>query len=65
MKKHYVCLGGCGGESYEPRYCAAEGCPKEDQPYVLCLCEDGLHKDAGKYSEEEGEEMSEVDAIIE
>ena len=40
---HYVCTGGCGGESDSSGTCHAEGCIKEDQPLSECSCEDGMH----------------------
>jgi hypothetical protein len=43
---HYVCTGGCGGESDKPGVCQAEDCPKEGQPLVECNCEDGIHDES-------------------
>ncbi len=41
--KHYVCAGGCGTENTNHGMCMAEGCSKEDQPLVVCSCDDGSH----------------------
>jgi hypothetical protein len=53
--KHYICMGGCEGESSNPGVCESEGCKKEGEPLNECNCVDGAHADATK--EEEGEEM--------
>jgi len=50
---HYVCTGGCGGESDRPGVCQAEDCPKEGQPFVECECEDGMHEGAGDVGDKE------------
>ena len=51
--KHYVCTGNCGGESDKPKFCTAENCSKEGQPFVECDCEDGLHEEAKNSDEDE------------
>jgi len=50
--QHYVCTGGCDGESSEPGVCQAEMCSKEGKPLTSCSCEDGLHDEAEAKSEE-------------
>ncbi len=52
--KHYICTGGCDGESSKPGVCQAEGCTKEGEPLLECNCEDGAHEQTEK-EEEEGE----------
>jgi len=42
---HYVCTGGCEGESSKPGVCQAEGCAKEGEPLLECNCEDGSHSE--------------------
>lgn len=59
MEKHYVCTGGCRGESKTPGVCQTEGCPKKGQPLTDCGCEDWKHEELlGKAEEkkQEGEE---------
>lgn len=51
--KHYICTGGCEGQSSAPGVCQAEDCKKEGEPLIPCVCEDGVHEEAEK---EEGEE---------
>ncbi len=41
--KHYICTGGCEGESPKPGVCQAEGCTKEGEPLIPCDCTDGAH----------------------
>lgn len=50
---HYVCTGGCGGESDEPGVCEAEFCKKEGQLLTPCECTDGSHANAGEKKSEE------------
>ena len=51
--KHYICTGGCEGESNTPGVCQAEECKKEGEPLTPCDCEDGLHEGAEEKNEEE------------
>ncbi len=41
---HYVCTGGCGGVSPEPKNCGSETCSKHNHPLTPCSCTDGEHK---------------------
>lgn len=53
---HYICTGGCGGESSIPGVCQTEGCKKEGEPLLACGCEDGLHESViaeGRETDEE------------
>ena len=50
---HYVCTGGCNGESGTLGVCQAEDCKKEGEPLIECNCEDGTHEEAEKEEEEE------------
>ena len=61
MEKHYICTGGCHGESDKPGVCQTSGCTKEGQPFTPCECEDGTHKDAfeGKNKADDGEDDEE------
>lgn len=52
--KHFVCTGGCAGESSNPGVCQAEDCKKEGEPLIPCDCADGLHK--SEEEKEDGEE---------
>ena len=45
IKKHYVCLGGCGGVSDHPGVCQAVDCENHNHQLVECDCVDGLHYD--------------------
>lgn len=56
---HYVCTGGCGGESGAPGVCQMEGCKKEGEPLLACNCADGAHAPA-QGEKEGGEEESET-----
>ena len=40
---HYICTGGCKGESEKSGVCQAEGCPKQGRPLTDCACQDGKH----------------------
>jgi len=40
---HYICTGGCKGESETPGTCQAVTCPKHGQPLTACDCTDGKH----------------------
>lgn len=53
MEKHYICTGGCKGESETPGVCQTAGCPKEGQPLTECGCEDRMH--GGAFEEVGGE----------
>jgi len=50
---HYICTGGCGGESDSPGVCEAEDCSKHGQPLEPCECEDGLHEGMAEMPGEE------------
>ncbi len=57
--KHFVCTGGCGGESSVTKVCESEICVKEGETLTLCECEDGLHNAAfekDKDGDEDGDE---------
>ena len=41
--QHYVCTGGCNGESEKPGVCENEFCGKEGHSLISCECADGLH----------------------
>lgn len=41
--QHYICTGGCGGESATGGVCQMEGCAKEGQPLISCDCTDSVH----------------------
>ena len=43
--QHFVCTGGCGGESSTPGVCQSEGCKKEGEELTACSCENGLHEE--------------------
>jgi hypothetical protein len=43
---HYVCTGGCDGESSNPGVCQTEDCEKEGEALTPCNCEDGAHEEA-------------------
>lgn len=51
--QHFICAGGCDGESSTPGVCQAEDCKKEGEPLTPCDCEDGLH---GEVLEKEDED---------
>ena len=40
---HYICTGGCNGESDQPGTCQAGDCAKHQQPLDACSCTDGQH----------------------
>jgi len=40
---HYICMGGCKGESETPGVCQALDCTKHKQELMACDCEDGKH----------------------
>lgn len=42
---HYICTGGCQGESPNPGVCQAASCPHFGEPLEECDCEDGRHED--------------------
>ncbi|MSR71157.1 MAG: hypothetical protein EXS50_00580 [Candidatus Taylorbacteria bacterium] len=45
--EHYVCTGGCGGESKDQGVCDAQFCKKEGQVLTSCSCADGMHENPG------------------
>lgn len=55
---HYICSGGCMGESSNPGLCQASTCQKYGQELEVCECEDGHHpaqyaaKEAGETGDE-------------
>ncbi|MDO8619731.1 MAG: hypothetical protein Q7R64_00080 [bacterium] len=54
--QHFVCTGGCDGESSTPGVCQSEGCEKEGEPLTACSCEDGLHEETEeKETSDDGE----------
>lgn len=42
--RHFICTGGCQGESSNPGVCQSEDCKKEGEPLLTCDCADGFHK---------------------
>lgn len=44
---HYVCRGGCGGQSDELGVCEADGCSSQWEMLEACECTDGVHGVAG------------------
>lgn len=44
-KKHYICLGGCKGVSYNKGVCQAPTCANHNHELVECTCTDGKHND--------------------
>ena len=40
---HFVCKGGCKGESEEAGMCEADGCANQWEMLEKCDCEDGKH----------------------
>ena len=51
--QHFICTGGCAGESSNPGVCQAEDCKKEGEPLLPCECEDGAHEEAKEEKEED------------
>jgi len=51
--KHFICTGGCEGESSIPGVCQAEECKKEGEPLIACNCENSLHEEAEDKQKEE------------
>lgn len=49
---HYICTGGCDGQSSVEGVCQAEDCKKEGEPLVPCSCEDDKHDGAEKEPED-------------
>ena len=43
MDTHYVCEGGCGGTSDDPKACQTESCSKNGEMMAECHCADGEH----------------------
>jgi hypothetical protein len=41
---HYICTGGCRGESQSPGVCQAANCVKRGQLLTVCGCADGRHR---------------------
>ncbi len=53
---HYICTGGCGGESATPGVCMNSGCMHHEKPLESCDCTDGKHfGKSGKESSDEEE----------
>lgn len=44
--EHYICDGGCKGESETPGTCQVATCPKHGLPLKACGCTDGKHHGA-------------------
>ncbi len=53
--KHYICNGGCEGESSTPGVCQTEECKKEGETLIACNCDDGLHEEVKEKGEDEDE----------
>jgi len=53
--QHYICTGGCGGESSNLIVCQAEGCKKEGEPLTPCDCGDSVHHHHSEEKEKENE----------
>ena len=58
--KHYICTGGCGGESAAAGVCQAEACKKEGEPLLVCDCPDSTHAGIAKKNEEQKETESDL-----
>ena len=54
--QHFICTGGCDGESGAPGVCQSEGCKKEGEALTACTCENGLHEEATVKGENEDTE---------
>ena len=52
---HYICTGGCEGESNTPGVCQAEECKKEGEPLLECVCENGAHEEKNDLADDETE----------
>jgi hypothetical protein len=50
MMKHYICTGGCKGESDHPGVCKTEECPLYGHELKECDCADGKHHGAFEHS---------------
>ncbi len=57
--KHYICTGGCDGESAVSGVCQMEGCKSEGEALTACNCEDGLHAEVDQEKKEVNEEGEE------
>lgn len=44
--EHYICTGGCKGESDSLKVCGNETCGRRGEELSLCHCEDGNHMGA-------------------
>jgi hypothetical protein len=53
---HYICTGGCKGESETPGVCQAKDCKKFGEPLEECDCTDGKHFGAFEDKEKDEEE---------
>lgn len=51
--QHFICTGGCDGESETVGVCQAESCKKEGEPLTPCNCEDGKHEEALEKEDED------------
>ena len=50
---HYICTGGCKGESETPGVCLAEGCARHGESLEECNCKDRAHFGAFEVKKEE------------
>ena len=56
---HYICTGGCNGESKEPGVCKAEFCAKHGELLTECDCADGEHQEPGNTVERDDMDLGE------
>lgn len=49
--EHYICLGGCRGESEEPGACQDINCQHHEKSLSSCDCDNGHHD--GAFDEKE------------
>ena len=50
---HYICTGGCEGESSTPGVCQADDCKKVGEELTPCSCEDGGHEETEEKTEDQ------------
>ena len=56
---HYICTGGCKGQSDNSGICQAGDCPKHGQPLEKCDCADHQHHGAFDFEHEHDKSLPE------
>lgn len=62
--KHFICRGGCNGESNDEGMCEADGCDSQWEMLEECDCEDGKHGMGVLVKDSNGAVLNDGDNVV-